>query len=209
MYFSDMLEELKTVFPDGGTMLEFGVGAGKSTYFIGSKIVKGWNCKLIGFDSFQGLPEEPDTVRKIKLPSGGWKYERGEYNFSRSLVERRLGYLGVTLPDERFEIIGGWFKDTLTPELQASIDNLIFVHIDVDIYTSAVEVLDFITPLLQSGTLLYFGDWHQVENGELVDATTFGEGQAFYEWAERHPDIEYSIDDKAGEYEMQCVVKIK
>ncbi len=34
------------------------------------------------------------------------------------------------------------------------------VNIDCDLYESAVYVLDFIEPLLQEGSVLYFDDWN-------------------------------------------------
>jgi hypothetical protein len=178
-------------YPDGGTILEFGVGNGRSYYEFAREICKGWNCKLIGFDSFQGMPKEPDNVRRLRLPQGGYKYPEGVFCFSPSVTEDRLKKLGIIRPDERFKFVPGWFKDTLTIELQQTISDLIFVNVDCDIYTSTVTVLNFIRPLLQVGTLIYFDDWYQSENGQPVNPITFGEGKAFAEWIFENPKIEF------------------
>ena len=34
------------------------------------------------------------------------------------------------------------------------------VHIDVDLYSSSVEVLEFIKPLIVTGSILMFDDWY-------------------------------------------------
>ena len=55
-------------YPDGGTILEFGVGLGTSYCYLADMILAGCDCKLIGFDSFQGLPEEEGHPRHEEPP---------------------------------------------------------------------------------------------------------------------------------------------
>jgi predicted O-methyltransferase YrrM len=205
--FRDIVKEVRKLHPEGGTVLEFGVGSGKSTAVIAAEIVTGWNCKLLGFDSFQGLPEEAEHVHSIRLPSGRLKYVPGGWVWPKSDVEKKLSRY-TSLPDERFEIIGGWFRDTLTGELQKSIDNLIFVHVDVDLYISTVELLDFVTPLLQRGTVICFNDWgQQIECGKLLDSRTVGEGLAFTEWEKKNSRVRYDMVLRNND--RQCMVTIQ
>ena len=81
--------------------------------------------------------------------------------------------------------------------MQQTIENLIFVNIDVDLYKSAVTVLEFITPLLQKGTIIYFDDW--CGNSDEI----CGERLAFKQWTESpiYQDIDsefiYIRKDKA------------
>ena len=169
-------------FPDGGTILEFGVASG-SSYIQLADIIKNhnWPCKLIGFDSWQGLPKETEGI--FRRP--GWG--EGQFSYPRKVVENKLRKLGISLPDERFKLVDGWFEDTLTTELQQTIENLILVNIDVDLYSSAVQVLEFLTPLLQKGTIIYFDDWCGLSD-EIC-----GERLAFKQWTEgpRYLDIDY------------------
>jgi len=167
-------------FPDGGTILEFGIGPGGSYIQLASKILEGWSCKLIGFDSFQGLPKEVENV---------WirpEWKEGAYSHPQSFTENALEYMGITLPDERFKFVGGWFKDTLTKELQQSIKNVILINVDVDLYVSTVLVLNFIRPLLQKGTIVYFDDWVQPQEN-------CGERLAFEQWIMENPEIGYEL----------------
>ena len=176
-----VLDPVMQRFPDGGTILEFGVAAGSSYMQLANKIAQGWPCKLIGFDSWQGLPKEAEGV---------WRHPRwteGQYAFPRKTVEKKFRKIGVTLPDERFQLVDGWFKDTLTKELQQTIENLIFVNVDVDLYVSTVTVLDFLTPLLQKGTIIYFDDWFHLSS-EIC-----GERLAFQQWIVKNPEIEYAF----------------
>jgi len=169
-------------FPRGGTILEFGVAAGNS-YIQLADIIRNhkWPCKLIGFDSWQGLPKETEGI--FKHPN--WSV--GQHSFPRNIVEWKLRKLGVALPDERFQFVDGWFSDTLTDELQQTIENLIFVNIDVDLHSSAIIVLDFIKPLLQEGTIIYFDDWYGLSR-EIC-----GERLAFQQWTERNTEINYDF----------------
>ena len=84
-------------------------------------------------------------------------------------------------------LVDGWFEDTLTVERQQTIENLIFVNVDSDLYSSAVTVLEFLTPLLQKGTIIYFDDWYG-NSDEIC-----GERLAFKQWMERHPEISYEL----------------
>ena len=60
-----------------------------------------------------------------------------------------------------------------------------FVNVDCDLYESTVPVLEFITPLLQTGTIVYFDDWFSYRG-----SMAHGEARAAREWLTRHPDIQ-------------------
>ena len=67
-------------------------------------------------------------------------------------------------------IIKGWFDDTLNEEtLRAhKMDKAVLIHVDVEYYESAKTVLEFVTPLLQNGTVIVFDDWYNYRgNPEL------------------------------------------
>jgi O-methyltransferase len=158
------------IFPIGGTCLEFGVYRGDT--FVYQAEQKHPNDILIGFDSWQGLPA--DTT---------WRPERhkvGEFQARKSeVVERLHGH-------DNWKLVDGFFCDTLTSDLQQTISNVIFVNIDVDLYQSTKEVLTFIEPLLQIGTILYCDDWKDPQDNY---PEPWGEHKAFGEWT-RQADIE-------------------
>ena len=58
----------------------------------------------------------------------------------------------------RVTVTKGWFKDTLIPETANKIKlrQVACAYVDCDIYESAVDVLEFLRPFLQSGSILIF-----------------------------------------------------
>jgi hypothetical protein len=107
--------------------------------------------RIYACDSLRGLPSEYEN-----LPAG---------NFATP-VPRLTGV----------RIIEGLFEDTLTPRLAAEIGAVSLAHFDADLYASTACALQWLTPLLQPGTLLLFDEFL----GE--DA---GEERAFLEWTQR------------------------
>lgn len=169
-------------FSHGGTCLEFGVHVGASYMRQVTEILNSrHDTKLIGFDSWQGLPAET---------SGVWfpeRHAKGQFASGKDVILNKLGaYVG----DYRFRLIDGFFENSLTSELQASINDLIFVNVDVDIHSSCVEILEFIRPMLRPGVIIYFDDWKDPQDkfeGE------WGEHLAWKQFTEKYPDIKWSI----------------
>jgi hypothetical protein len=111
-----------------GTALEFGVGSGNSLRRIAASM------PVIGFDSFQGLPED-------------WRpgFEAGEFACAPPAV------LGA-------QLVVGLFSDTLPG--YAWPEHVGLVHIDCDLYSSTVEVLRHVSPRLQPSTYVVFDEYH-------------------------------------------------
>ena len=122
--------------PESGLCLEFGVADGGTLeFFAGLRP----NSTFYGFDSFVGLPEF-------------WKegFERGRF------LQKRM----PSLP-KNVKLIKGWFSDTIEAFLAANTDQhgAAFVHIDCDLYSSTLEVLNGIAPELRVGTVILFDEF--------------------------------------------------
>jgi len=169
-------------FPEGGTCLEFGVHVGNSFVWQAEQVKKHFkNSTLIGFDSWEGLPEEQQGVWS---PS---RHAPGEYKSTKDIVLGRLRRIGMR-DDARIRLVDGFFSDSLVPELQKEIKDLIFVNIDVDIYKSTIELLNFIKPLLRPGVVLYWDDWKDPKD-QFVGGK-WGEHLAWEEWSAKNKDVE-------------------
>ena len=59
------------------------------------------------------------------------------------------------------------------------------IMIDCDLYESTVPVLEFITDLVQQGTIIVFHDWFRFKGDPNC-----GEQKACREWLDQHPEIE-------------------
>lgn len=122
--------------------LEFGVHRGHSILYFADKN-KAPGSRFFGFDSFAGLPEDWNS-----------DYRRGHFD------------TGGRLPptdDRRVQFVVGLFQDTL-PDFIAGFktDNRIIVHIDCDLYASALYCLTRLDPVLPQGTILIFDEFGDV-----------------------------------------------
>ena len=163
-----------------GDFLEFGVYYGTSLACMHQALDElGLDqVRLIGFDSFEGLPASAD-----KEPASPWL--PGQYRSSLAMTRRYLRKRGV--PPERIVLEKGWFSDSLTPEMRERhrITRASFLMVDCDLYSSAREALAFAAPLLGPRTIIYFDDWHAAGMAEKGE----GERRAFEELLAAHPDL--------------------
>ena len=159
---------------NGGTCSELGVYRGTTFCCQAGHIRRRYTgSRIIGFDSWKGLPNET---------SGVWtppRHGRGDYAAPRDEVVGRLTRAGTSLHDPQFQLVDGYFSETLSEGLQTSIENVIFINADVDLYSSTIELLDFVRPLLRPGLIIYWDDWQDPvdENSE-----PWGERRAWDDW---------------------------
>lgn len=116
--------------------LEFGVFEGRSMRWWSSKLSQP-DAKLVGFDSFEGLPED-------------WRPEITAGHFRTSGPPQ--------IDDSRVSFQVGWFKETLARFTVPDHDQLI-LNVDCDVYSSASTVLHWVEPYLRPGTLIYFDEF--------------------------------------------------
>jgi O-methyltransferase len=117
------------------------------------------------FDSFQGLPpRESDEESGI----AGWG--AGEMAFELSSFTDAISK--YKSQQEKIHIHKGFYSESLSKQLQCDIlaSGRIprIINIDCDLVQSYVEVLNFISPLLRAGTILYFDEYFVSETGDLA-----------------------------------------
>ena len=164
----------------GGDFLEFGVYYGTSLACMHQALGQlGLDqVRMIGFDSFEGLPESA-----AEDPASPWL--PGQYRSSLGMTRGYLRKRGV--PPDRVVLEKGWFSDSLTPEMRERhrITRASFLMVDCDLYSSAREALAFAAPLLGPRTIIYFDDWHAAGMAEKGE----GERRAFEEFLAANPDL--------------------
>jgi hypothetical protein len=114
--------------------LEFGVYEGY-TLRRWAKLLKNESTRLFGFDSFQGLPENWDALR----PQGTFDVQ---------------GMI-PTYDDPRVSLCPGWFSDTL-PDFVLPAHERLVIHLDADLYSSTIFVLDSLSTNISVGTIIIF-----------------------------------------------------
>jgi hypothetical protein len=164
---------------------EFGVGGGFNlcAYIEALKMICVQSKKdiykyhMLGFDSFEGLPEKEDQKDNHCM------WEKGKFSHDLSDVRKRIARQGIDLRKRTVHFIKGFFKETLTPELRQKLQKWppSIVTIDVDYYSSTKEALEWLRPILSSGTLFYFDDiWCFHGNpryGELAAINEFNKSE--------------------------------
>lgn len=170
------IAELPPVF------FEFGCHSGR-TFSAALLAAKYFRMPLdaYAFDSFEGLPEtkkEEDGIFRAG------SYCTGVSEF-RKIVKKRTK---VDLPEKN--IIKGLYEQslTITKMLGKALPRQVgFVHIDVDLYSSTVAVLEFIKDHLANGTVVLFDDWYCFPPGKEM-----GEKKALKEFLKKYPQIQFS-----------------
>jgi O-methyltransferase len=165
---------------DVGDYVEFGVAHGTSMICMAntSRAVGLGHMRLIGFDSFEGLPA---GVSDEDLGV----YKPGDGRAPESATRRNLRRNNVE--PARTTLVTGWFDDTATPEVAASLglNRIGVAMIDCNVYSSARKALQFISPLLADRAVLVFDDWHY---SGLAEAG-LGEARAYGEMLAEHPEL--------------------
>jgi O-methyltransferase len=146
----DLIEEVP------GDIVECGVGAGKSLYMLGVLTEKGKHPRrLWGFDSFRGLPPpapedeadtDPGTIRA------------GKYAYRVSDVRARMISYGMSKAQlkKRFVFVKGYFPDSFP---QYSGGPIALLHLDVDLYQSYKDCLEWFEPLVAPGGVIAFDEY--------------------------------------------------
>jgi hypothetical protein len=168
------LEHALTLAPSGGMALEFGVFTGTTLKIIAAGRDGGG---VYGFDSFDGLPEN-------------W---RAGFD---------VGAFGIDAPPEvpGAELVVGLFEDTLPGFLAAHPGAVDLLHVDADLYSSAVTVLELVGPRLRPGSVIVFDEFFNFPGWEEHEARAWREYVAAHGTAFRYEA--YTLDHE------QVVVRI-
>ncbi|MFZ1979105.1 MAG: class I SAM-dependent methyltransferase [Bacteroidota bacterium] len=136
--------------------LEFGVSSGLSfSWWLNAN--KNDNSRFYGFDTFEGLPED-------------WGFFKKGDMFSSIPI----------LKDPRTEFIKGLFQETLFEFFKThNLDDgkKIVVHLDADLFSSALFVLTSMAKYLKEGDIIFFDEFN-VPNHEFYAFKCFSD--SFY-----------------------------
>ena len=144
---------LKAAVEAAGTQklyLEFGVFSGRSVNIIAEAAP---NARVVGFDSFEGLPER-------------WRdrFDAGAFA-TDGLPEVR----------DNVELIKGWFDDTLPEFVKTLSEPVGFVHVDCDLYSSTKTIFDTLRPHFADEVFLIFDEYFNYAGWEQHEFRAFQE----------------------------------
>ena len=148
-----------------GDIAEFGTMTGRSAMaicaaFNESVVSMGSDSnsrKLHFFDSFEGLPEARFDVDKDSphVTSGIW----GKGTCVGLSADEFAEAVGRVVPRQSYEVYEGWFNESVRRIKPGT--KFAMIHIDGDLYESAIDVLDFLFAkgMISEGALIFFDDF--------------------------------------------------
>jgi hypothetical protein len=162
-----------------GDYVEFGVYAGTSmiSAFRALERLQLHHVRLLGFDSFQGLPPTASDD-----DDGYWT--PGMFKSDVERVRRRLARAGIA--PGRAQLVPGWFDETLTARTRERVGlrKASLIMMDADLYTSTKTAFEFCLPAIHDAVVVLFDDWWP----DLA-ARNLGETRAFDEFRAAHPEF--------------------
>ena len=165
-----------------GHWMEFGVREGDT---IGWLLEQKPGQVIHGFDSWEGLPEEWKT--------GGKDYAAGS--------------MAVPMPKfpDNVHLHKGWFDQTLRPWMTENSGPVAYLHIDSDLYSSAIYVLDTLNERLVPGTLIVFDELSNFRLSGKLNNWPIHEWRAMFEWMEKN---KREVEPVARSCMYQAAVKV-
>jgi len=154
--------------------------------------------KLWLFDSFEDLPSASTSIDKnsLHVASGIW----GRGTCLGMSADALLNLTSSFLSKSKIIIVKGWFKDTV-PNIPSD-KKFSMLHIDGDLYESAIDVLDslFSRNMISKGAQIFFDDW----NCNAADPN-FGERLAWQEMIVKY-NIIHSDEGSYGTVSHRFIV---
>ncbi|GAO43782.1 class I SAM-dependent methyltransferase [Flavihumibacter petaseus] len=126
--------------PDYSFVAEIGIYKGGSLKVLADALP---DRKIVGFDTFEGLPKEHFTEGEVHQP--------GE--FSDTSLEAVTEFVRHS---DHVTLIKGLFPSTAEPYAECTFS---FVHVDTDFYLSVKSCLEWFWPRLIPGGIMVFDDY--------------------------------------------------
>lgn len=153
-----------------GDLIECGVAKGGMSLFLG-RIARNAGRHMYALDSFEGLPEPDPILDNAYFRAGDYraKAERGDLlaRFQQEIASRALG--------EVITPVRGFFDRTLST-LPGDL-KLAFMHLDVDLYRSALDCLEALWPRLSPGGMMVMDDFFHHAQGPARATADFFRAQ--------------------------------
>jgi hypothetical protein len=152
-YFTKMYATISAI---EGDVVECGVGKGRTMLYLAfSSFIESKKRKVWGFDSFEGFPEPAPEDKSYRNPQKG--------DWSDTSVEMVLGQLRrAGIPSDfiatNVSLVKGFFPETFKQFPQTKIALL---HVDVDLYQSYKDVLEYFYPYVVENGLILFDEYNE------------------------------------------------
>lgn len=155
---ADLLRYASDSVTVAGVYIELGVTTGKTINFIAALNP---HHIIYGFDSFLGNPEDYEK--------DGYKYSKGIFGLKDP----------VQIPPvlSNVKIIKGMFAESLPYYVEKYLrdQQVAFLHVDCDLYSSTNTALEILGPFIRPGTIIVFDDFYSYAGYEEYEYRALGE----------------------------------
>lgn len=158
-----------------GHVMEFGVYQGTTLKIISDYFS---NQTVWGFDSFEGLPEP----WFMKSSQTGPRHPAGRF----ALDKEELLSVTNQFAKRNVKLIPGWFNQSIVPWMNNNPGAVSFLHIDCDLYSSTLDILNLLNDRIVAGTVIVFDEMYPWNNFDQYDLWEQGEFRALCEWVSDH-----------------------
>jgi hypothetical protein len=172
--YSHLTHALKKVSLSGHVM-EFGVYQGLTLKIISDHF---YNQTVWGFDSFEGLPEPWFMMSSQSGP----RHPAGRF----ALDKKELSVVVDQFAKRNVKLAPGWFNQSIGPWMNDNPGSVAFLHIDCDLYSSTLDILNLLNDRIVPGTVIVFDEMYPWNDFERYDLWEQGEFRALGEWVRNH-----------------------
>jgi hypothetical protein len=160
-----------------GHVMEFGVYRGRTLNIISNYFS---NRTVWGFDSFEGLPKT--WFKKSDVGSRRAQNPPGKF----ALDQQELQVVVKQFEQGNVKLVPGWFNQSIGPWMNDNSGAISFLHIDCDLYSSTLDILNLLNDRIVPGTVIVFDEMYPWNNVEQYDLWAQGEFRALGEWIGNH-----------------------
>jgi hypothetical protein len=156
-----------------GLVLEFGVATGRTLNHF-ARLLPGKT--VYGFDGFQGLPED-------------WTSRMRRGFFARD---------SLPVVRSNCQLVVGWFDQTLPRWIKSNHQPVALLHVDCDLYSSTVTILNNLKHQIVPGTVIVFDEYINYPGWQL------DEFKAWQEYVAKHK-IRYEYIGRVSRHQKVAV----
>lgn len=170
--------------PKNGAYYEFGVMSGKAIEIVMDIMQHEMDgqlfTKIVGFDSFEGLPKESNDVwQNPEWPEGAFNAKKVWSVNSIEEVHNCLYNRWAKYNQKNIELVTGFYCDTLNWKLAEKYTKhrASFIHIDVDLYLSTIQCMNWLfdNHLVMYNSIWRFDDWNSTPEWTAGESLAFKE----------------------------------
>lgn len=154
LHFYELLRKIEHI---EGDVVECGVGWGRSLFMLGvCDPIFNKERRYYGFDSFEGFPEPTPEDHLEDFPHIKQGYHRTQQD---SVVKLLMNSgLNAEFVAQKVKLISGYFSESMH---QYDGGDIALLHLDVDLYSSYKETLEFFYPKVVKGGVITFDEYQE------------------------------------------------